>query len=141
MLFQIDPYTLGLIIAISTIVLIALIILLIGTYFMRWYARKKDWGGSLKTAFVVNLLWFVIDLSLGTYFLFAVGESLLVDAIRIIINIILGTILVMILYKRKVGESLILVIVVSIVLFLLGFVLGFVFGVILAFIAILSIFA
>ena len=141
MLFQIDSYTLGLIIAISTIVVINLIGLLVGTYFMRWYARKKDWGGSLKTAFLVNLLWVVIDLTLGTYFLFAVGDSLLVDAIRIIINIILGTILVMILYKRKVGESLILVVVVSIVLFLLGLVLGLLFGVILAFIAILSIFA
>ena len=141
MLFQIDSYTLGLIIAISTIVVINLIGLLVGTYFMRWYARKKDWGGSLKTAFLVNLLWVVIDLTLGTYFLFAVGDSLLVDAIRIIINIILGTILVMILYKRKVGESLILVVVVSIVLFLLSLVLGLLFGVILAFIAILSIFA
>lgn len=141
MLFQIDQYTLGLIIAISTIVVINLIGLLVGTYFMHWYARKKDWEGSLKTAFVINLVWVVIDLSLGTFFLFAVGESLLVDAIRIIINVILGTILVIILYKRKVGESLILVIVVSIVLFLLGLVLGFVFGVILAFIAILSIFA
>jgi hypothetical protein len=141
MLFQIDPYTMGLIIAISTIFVINLIGLLVGTYFMRWYARKKDWGGSLKTAFVINLIWVVIDLSLGTYFLFAVGDSLLVDAIRIIINIILGTILVMVLYKRKLGESLILVIVVSIILFLLGFVLGLLFGVILAFIAILSIFA
>ena len=141
MLFQIDPYTMGLIIAISTIFVINLIGLLVGTYFMRWYARKKDWGGSLKTAFVINLIWVVIDLSLGTYFLFAVGDSLLVDAIRIINNIILGTILVMVLYKRKLGESLILVIVVSIILFLLGFVLGLLFGVILAFIAILSIFA
>jgi len=97
MLFQINPYTLGLIIAISTIVAIALIVL--------------------------------------------AGESLLVDAIIIIINITLGTILVMMLYKKKVGESLILVIVVSIILFLLSFVMGLVFGVILAIIAILSIFA
>ena len=126
---------------------------------MCWYGRKKDWGSSFKPAFVVNLLWFVIDFSLGIYFLFVVAESrsvvsiaslnplgicyflfaggnLLVDVIiifiiRIIINFILGTILVMKLYKKKVVESLISVIVVSIIIFLIGFVIGLIFGFIL----------
>lgn len=154
----------GFIFFLSANVALNFILLLIGTKIMCLYARRKDWGGSLKPAFIVNLLWFVIDLSLCIYYLFfvehlylsvvsvvlldslglcylfTVGGSLLVDVIRIIIiriiiHFILGTILVMKLYKKKVGESLISVIVVSVIMFLIGFVIGLIFGLILSILA------
>ncbi len=102
------------------------VVVLIGTHFLRKYARKKEWGDSRKNAFVVNLLWNAIDL-IPLMFLRDPISFLYSIPIIFIINFILSTILIMELYKKKVGESLTLVIEFSIMTFLLRLVVLFVF--------------
>jgi hypothetical protein len=115
MLFQISTYILSLFIF---AIINNFIVVLIGTQYLRKYARKKEWGDSRKNAFAVNLLWNIIDL---IPIMFSRNPIFFLYSIPIIfiINFILSTILIMELYKKKVGESLTLVIEFSIMTFLL----------------------
>ena len=104
----------------ATIDLISAIIatinlLLFDTIITRWLARTKDWNDSFGTAFIVNLLWFIVDIIINLAF----PGNLLLIIIGFIINLILGAIIVSALYKKDFGESFLFVIAVLIVKFII----------------------
>ncbi|MCJ7650152.1 MAG: hypothetical protein MUP85_16195, partial [Candidatus Lokiarchaeota archaeon] len=76
MLFQLDAIIMS---AIIIVIVIAIIMFFIGIKLMQWYAKKNEWDPSFKTAAIVNVVWFVLDLILGILFSFLPGEALLYD--------------------------------------------------------------
>jgi hypothetical protein len=129
MLFQLEA---ALIIAIVSVIVLAVIMFLIGMKVMQWYAKKKTWDPSLKTAFLVNLVLLLIGIPIGILFSFLFEPNIAVDLLRFGIDIIIGTFLVMILYKKKFEESLVFMIVVEVILFLIALAIGFILGIFLA---------
>ena len=126
MLFQLVE-----IIALTTVIVLAIIIFIIGTYVTRWYAKKKDWDDSLSTAFIVNLIWLITGIPISLLVEYMFGAGFLFGLVELVLAIIIGAIVVMIVYKKGFGESIIFVIVVQIVLFLLAILIGVVLGIIL----------
>ncbi|MFW9896343.1 MAG: ABC transporter ATP-binding protein, partial [Candidatus Thorarchaeota archaeon] len=96
------------------------LMLFIGSRMVKWYAGSvKMWNTSKKKAFRVSLVWFIINLPLRIFQVFnlllsySFGGSLtpgwilvINDLILTIINIFIGSIVVLRIYKRKFGESL-----------------------------------
>ena len=93
----------------------AIIGLLFGTIITKWLAGTKDWNDSLGTAFIVNILWLIVDIIISLAF----PGDLLFLLIGLIINLILGAIIVSALYKKNFGESFLFVIVVLILKFII----------------------
>jgi len=66
MLFQFEAIVV--ITAVITVVVLSIIIFIIGMYVMRWYAKKKEWDDSLKTAFIVNIIWLISGIPISSKF-------------------------------------------------------------------------
>ena len=125
MLFQLD-------IGVVSTITIPIIVFITGMYTMRWYAKKKGWDDSIKTAFIVNIILFVLNIPINLLFYFLFGDNLVTDLISLIINIIIGMMAVMILYKKKFRDSFQFVFVIQLILFLITLVSSFVIGFILS---------
>jgi len=117
-----------------------LLMFLIGTYILRWYIKEKKthytnvWDTSFKTAFIVNLIWLIINIPVIIIFDFLFIEDTLVALINTGINILIGTIVVIVLYKREFRESLLFVVVIQLALFITSLVLGLLISIIIGFI-------
>ena len=61
MLFQIGSEFANYVIGIILTITVPIIIFITGIYAMKWYAKKKRWFGSIKTAFIVNILLLIIN--------------------------------------------------------------------------------
>lgn len=126
MLFQLVE-----IIAFTTVIILAIIIFIVGTYVTRWYAKKKEWDDSLSTAFIVNIIWLITGIPISLLVEYLFGAGFLFGLLELVLAIIIGAIVVKIVYKKEFGESIIFVIVVQIVLFLIAILVGIVLGIIL----------
>ncbi|MFX1553316.1 MAG: amino acid ABC transporter permease [Promethearchaeota archaeon] len=115
-------------------IVISIIIFAFGIFGMRWYARKKYrssdevWDTSLKTAFVVNTIWLIIDIPIIILFSFLFTENLLLYLIiqfykYIIIDLFIGTLAVTKFYKKKLAEAFDFVIIVQLTLFVISIIL------------------
>ncbi|MHA2269718.1 MAG: oligopeptide/dipeptide ABC transporter ATP-binding protein [Promethearchaeota archaeon] len=100
------------------------IMLYVGSRMVKWYAGSvKMWNTSKKKAFRVSLVWFIINFPLRLFLVFNIllaylsasvdwmtispGWILVVsDLILVVINIGVGSLLVLKIYKRKFVESL-----------------------------------
>jgi hypothetical protein len=128
MLFQLAE---ALTIAIIVVIILAVLMFLIGIKVMQWIAKKKEWDPTFKPALLVNLFLLLIDIPLGILFTFLLGDNIAVDLLRLVIDIIIGTLLVMKFYKKQFGESLVFMIVVQVILFVIALVIGFILVIIL----------
>ncbi|MHA1508751.1 MAG: hypothetical protein ACTSO6_08620 [Promethearchaeota archaeon] len=115
-----------------TTIILAIILLAIGVYVTRWYARKKEWDDSSSTAFIVNIIWLISGIPISALFTFMFGVGFLIDLFELVIAIIIGTIVVKYVYKKEFGESFVFVIVIQIILFLIGLLIGVILGAIFA---------
>jgi len=115
MLFQLVE-----LIAFTTVIILAIIIFIIGTYVTRWYAKKKNWDDSLSKAFIVNIIWLITGIPISLLIDYLFGADYLFGLIELVLAIIIGAIVVKIVYKKEYGESIVFVIVVQIVLFLIA---------------------
>lgn len=139
MLFQTELDFVGVGIAISIIIFPIEILLL------RWHAKKKsmtlttEWDTSFKTAYVVSLIWLMIDIPIGILLNFLLAQNvfsfLMIQYYNYIaIHFFIGTLVVMRIYKKKFGEGLKFVIVVRLILFGVVLILGFVISIILGYV-------
>jgi len=133
MLFQIELEFTALVLGI----VFSIIVFIISIYVMRWYTRKKNksyekgWDTSLKTAFKFNLILLIIDLPIVILYNFLFAESLLLNlmgqfSIYIIIDLFIGTIAVIKIYKKKLREAFDFIVGVQLIVFTIALVLVFV---------------
>lgn len=109
------------------------VIFVLGVIVTKWFAKKKGFEDEYKPAIKVNLVWFVIGLSIGIVTTFVMPEAdWLSSLIGGIINIIVGIFIVKLFYKMESGKSLIFVIEVQLILLALAVILGFIFASIIA---------
>jgi len=107
----------------------SIILFLVGIFFIRWYARKKEWDASSRTAFRVSLLWFVINIPFEFFFLYFLGNNIIFDPLRIAVEIIIISLVVATYYDKKYSESLMFLIIVQALLYLVGFIFNQLIGV------------
>lgn len=128
MLFQVESEFTGLVIGIVIAITVSIIVFIIGMYTMRWYAKKKGWDDSIKTAFIVNIVLLILNIPINLLFYFQFGDNLITGVISLVINIIIGVMAVMILYKKKFRDSFLFVFVIQLILFTITPILSFIKG-------------
>ena len=109
--------------------IISIFIFIAGIYLTRWYARKKDWDGSTRTAFMVSLLWLIIIIPFELVILYFLGNNLIFDPLRIVIEILIGRIVVATYYNKKFAESLIFTIIIQALFYIVATIIGLLLGV------------
>jgi polar amino acid transport system permease protein len=127
MLFQVGSEDLNIVLAIIVII----IIFFIGTYSMKWYAKKKRWADSIKTAIKINIILLIISSPISLLIFFIFSDILGIYVISLVVNIIVGTILIMKFYKKKFKYSILFDIVIQLIIFPITIILGLIFGFIL----------
>jgi len=110
-------------------VIISLILFIIGFIFMNWYTKNRNFDLNLKHIIFINIIWFVIDLFLGSVFLYLFGNNLLLDFFLIAIKILLGSFIVILIDDKNIGESLEFIAVNQAILFVVALNLGLMFGI------------
>ncbi|MFX1456555.1 MAG: amino acid ABC transporter permease [Promethearchaeota archaeon] len=126
MIFQADSELSNIIIGIITILSISISMFIIGTYTMRWYAKKKRWDNSLKKSFIINTIWLVLNVPFNFLFYFLIGNNIIINIVSLVINVISGSVAVRYIYKKKLMESFLFIFVTQIILFILGLIFGFI---------------
>ncbi|MFW9875996.1 MAG: ABC transporter ATP-binding protein, partial [Candidatus Thorarchaeota archaeon] len=72
---------------------------------MDWYVKKKELNIFLKHIIFINLTWFIIDISLGIFFLYLFRGNIFFDLLIMVINVFLGSFIIFRLYEKNIGES------------------------------------
>jgi hypothetical protein len=126
MLFQLDA---AIITSIVTVIIVAIIIFLVGVKVTQWYAGKRGWDTSFRTAMIVNLIWLALDIVLGIVLPQAWNPFGIVE---LVISILIGALVVMQIYSKEFGESIIFVIIIQLILFVIGIILVLILGAIIA---------
>ena len=134
MLFQLDLLTQTIILVVSATIGISFILFAVGTYMMQRYAKSKKWDDSYKLALKINIIWLVSSLLVGIPISAFAGDEVLIDILRFGINMVVGIIVVMKLYKKTLGESVPFVLAIQIILFIVAILFGYIFNGIIAFI-------
>jgi hypothetical protein len=78
----------------------SIIIFIMGSFITRWLSSKKGFNTSLRKTLFINLIWFVINLPLGIFFVNLFGDILLNDLFIVIIDIAVGSVVVMSIYNK-----------------------------------------
>ncbi len=128
MLFQLDLLTLVITIVLIATIGTSFILFAVGTYTMQMYAKSKSWDDSFKLAIKINLIWLASSLVVGISISLLAGDTILIDFIRMGINMVVGIILVKKLYKKTLLESMSFVLVVQIVLYIIAIIFGNIFN-------------
>jgi len=120
-------------------IVISIIVFFIGIYVMRWHARSKNkhyakaWDTSFKTALIVNIIWLTLNIPVSIILNFLLVENILINLINTAINILTGTIVVMLLSKNFFKKSLYFIVVIQLILLIASLALGFAFTFIIGF--------
>ena len=109
--------------------IIFLILFLIGIFFMEWYANNKEWDIPVKYIIRINLIWLVIEIILKLFFLILFGISILSELVIIVMNILIGSIIIVRVLGRKFEESLVFITINQVLLFIVALNLGHLFGI------------
>jgi len=88
----------------STIISL-IIIFIVGISITRWLSRKKGFDSSLRKAIIMNLLFFIINIPFSLFFVFLFGDNLLNDILIIVIDIAIGSVIIMMLYSKGFKRS------------------------------------
>ena len=110
-------------------IIIFLILFLIGIFFMEWYANNKEWDIPLKYIIRINLIWLVIEIILKWFLLILFGINILFDLVIIVMNILIGSIIIVRVLDRKFEESLFFITVNQALLSIVALNLGLLFGI------------
>jgi len=109
-----------------------IILFFIGKAFTRWYARKKELDDSNRKAYNVNLIWLMINIPLEFLIFFFLGNSIIFVPLRIAIEIIILSVVVMNFYNINfLKESLLFTTIVQVLLYLVAINIGIILNVIL----------
>jgi len=128
MLFQLDFLTLVITLVLIATIGTSFILFAVGTYTMQMYAKSKSWDDSFKLAIKINLIWLASSLVVGFSISLLAGDTILIDFIRIGVNMVVGIILVKKLYKKTLLESMSFVLVIQIVLYIIAIIFGNIFN-------------
>ena len=128
MLFQSDLLILAITLVLVATIATSFILFLAGTFMMQWYAKSKTWDESYKLALKINLIWLASSLVVGISLSLLAGDTILIDFLRIGINMVVGIILVKKLYKKTTGESIAFVLLLQIILYILAIIFGNIFN-------------
>ena len=128
MLFQSDQLILAITLVLVATIATSFILFLAGTFMMQWYAKSKTWDDSYKLALKINLIWLASSLVVGISLSLLAGDIILIDFLRIGINMVVGIILVKKLYKKTTGESIAFVLLLQIILYILAIIFGNIFN-------------
>ena len=134
MLFQLDLLTSTIILVVIAVIGTSLILFAAGTMIMQMYASSKTWDDSYKLALKINLIWLISSLSIGIPVILLAGDTVLIDMLRFGINMVVGVILVLKLYKKTLGESIAFVLLIQIILYIMAILFGYLFNGIIAFV-------
>jgi len=134
MLFQLDLVTLTIILVVISTIGTSVILFIAGTFMTQMYAKSKNWDESYKLALVTNLIWLILNLSISIPINIILGDEGFIDLIRFGVNVVVGVIVVMKLYKKTVGESIYIVLMLQIISFIIAIILGYIFNGIIAFV-------
>jgi oligopeptide/dipeptide ABC transporter ATP-binding protein len=96
---------------------------------MRWYATNKEWESLFKPILILNLIWLIMNLTLGILFIYFFGSNLLFNFLLIGLNIIIGSYGIVKIYNKNFKESMIFVSTVQALLFIVDITLGFLLGI------------
>ena len=128
MLFQLDLLTLVITLVLIATIGTSFILFAVGTYMMQMYAKSKSWDDSFKLAIKINLIWLASSLVVGISISLLAGDTVLIDFIRMGVNMAVGIILVKKLYKKTLLESMSFVLVIQIVLYIIAIIFGNIFN-------------
>ena len=132
MLLQLSPVG-ELVLALIIVGIVALLVFFIGVFVTKWYAKKKGWEASLKTALVVNAIWTLLFFVIGLVSNVVFGEfGMTASIIILVVNSLVGAVIVSKFYNKEFTESFLFTLVVQVILFLIALLLGFIFGITLA---------
>ncbi len=120
MLFQLDLLTLVITLVLIATIGTSFILFAAGTYMMQMYAKSKTWDDSFKLALKINLVWLASSLVVGISFSLLAGDTILIDFLRIGINLVVGIILVKKLYEKTLLESASFVLLIQIILYIIA---------------------
>lgn len=118
------------VLALIIVSLVTLLVFFIGVFVTKWYAKKKGWEESLKTALVVNAIWTVLFFVIGLISNVVFGEfGMTASIIILVVNSLVGAVIISKFYNKEFKESFMFTLVVQIILFLIALLLGFIFGI------------
>lgn len=103
-----------------SVIISSIILFIVGIYITRWLSSKKGFDTSLRKTFIINLIWFIINLPFGIFFVNLFGNILLNDLLIVVIDIFVGSVIVTKLYNKEFKQSLNFVFRVGIITFFLG---------------------
>ena len=81
-------------------VIISILVFFCAIVFSRWYARKKSYNPSTRTAIQVSVIWLIINISLNFFIMPILGLSIVSDAIRVVIEIFVFSFVAMKIYNK-----------------------------------------
>jgi len=81
-------------------VIISILVFFCAIVFSRWYARKKSYNPSTRTAIQVSVIWLIINISLISFIMPILGLSIVSDAIRVVIEIFVFSFVAMKIYNK-----------------------------------------
>ena len=128
MLFQLDFLTLVITLVLIATIGTSFILFAVGTYTMQMYAKSKSWDDSFKLAIKINLIWLASSLVVGFSISLLAGDTVLIDFIRMGVNMVAGVFLVKKFYKKTLLESMSFVLVIQIVLYIIAIIFGNIFN-------------
>ena len=108
----------------------SIILFLSGIAFTRWYTKKRAWDAPKRIALRVNMVWLILNIPLAFLILYFLGKDIIFDLIRVVIEVLIMSVVVMKFYRKNVTESVIVVIIVQALLYLVGFIFDQLMGVI-----------
>lgn len=85
---------------------ISIFVFISGIYLVRWYAKRKNWDPSTRTALMVSLLWFILNISFELIILYFLGNNQIFDILRITIEVLLLTLIISTFYNKDSTEAL-----------------------------------
>lgn len=128
MLFELDLLTLTILLVVLAAIGTSIILFIVGTFVMQWYAKSRNWDDSYKKVLKINLIWLISSLIVGILISIFAGDSALIDILRFGINTPVGVIVVMKIYEKTSGESFQFVLVLQIILFIIAIMFGYIFN-------------
>ncbi|MHA1239158.1 MAG: ABC transporter ATP-binding protein [Promethearchaeota archaeon] len=106
------------------IILKEFIVLMIGIFFMRKYAKMNKWNNPYRYTLVINFIWFIINLVVGASTYQLLSTDILIYSLVAVLNIFVGIIIVKKLFKISLKETLTLTIIAQAILLAVTYILS-----------------
>jgi polar amino acid transport system permease protein len=97
---------------------------------MRWDTRRRNrhyakvWDTSFKKVLIVNIIWLALNIPVSIILNFLLIENIFIDVINTTLNILTGTIVVILLYRKNLKESFFFIVIIQLIVLIASLVLG-----------------